>query len=60
MRLLRNCILKWVSLYIWLTLRQNRTLSRLCYNTQVGEGYTNIKAINKVTRLGMLERNTII
>ena len=35
-------------------------LSLRCYNAQVGEVYANVKAINKVIRLGMLERNTSI
>jgi len=31
-----------------------------CYNAQVGEVYANVKAINKVIRLGIPERNTSI
>ena len=38
----------------------DRTLSLRSYNAQVGEVYTNVKAINKVIRLGMPERNTSI
>ena len=36
------------------------TLSLRSYNAQVGEVYANVKAINKVIRLGMPERNTSI
>jgi len=36
------------------------TLSLRSYNAQFGEVYANVKAINKVIRLGMPERNTSI
>ena len=36
------------------------TLSLRAYNAQVGEAYANVKVINKVIRLGMPERNTMI
>ena len=36
------------------------TLSLRSYNVQVGEVYANVKAINKVIRLGMPETNTSI
>jgi len=32
------------------------TLSLRCYNTQLGEVLANVKAINKVIKLGMPER----
>ena len=54
-----NRSLSETAMYRYKTLTSG-TLSLRCYNAQVGEVYANVKAINKVIRLGMPERNTSI